>query len=259
MKEEKKRSFTLIELLVVIAIIAILAAMLLPALNAAKEKARAISCTNQLGQFGKADAFYISDYQDWPASLRNHPTSDSQSTAHIWAPGTGGMLSPYLQVKSGPNNTHRLGGYRKTGGNGALVCPSQPRPAEDEYLNSEDGGTFYTYSLNSNFQLQDVGKTERPFDKITRVRRPTRSSIIMDGKGMRMVYYYPNSINTTSAIGKVAWRHSNMCNVLFLDFHVEAIGKLKMPDEGRVAGSAWKSTFWAPWDPDNQKGIRDRW
>ena len=257
MKEKKKRSFTLIELLVVIAIIAILAAMLLPALNAAKEKARAISCTNQLGQFGKAAAFYISDYQDWPASFRNHPTSAALSTVHIWGPGTTGMLSPYLQVKSGPHNTHRLGGYRKTGGNGALVCPSQPRPAEDEYLNIDDGATFYTYSLNSNFQLQYVGKAERPFDKITRVRRPTRSSFIMDGNGMSMVYYYPNSVNISSAVGKVAWRHSNMCNVLFLDFHVEAIGRLKMPDEAR--GGGWKSTFWAPWDKDNQKGKNDRW
>ena len=67
-----QRKFTLIELLVVIAIIAILAAMLLPALSQAREKARAIACVNKLKQLGLAMQMYVDDSNERFPKLYHH-------------------------------------------------------------------------------------------------------------------------------------------------------------------------------------------
>ena len=119
----KRRTFTLIELLVVIAIIAILAAMLLPALQQARERAKAAGCTSNLKNLGTATASYTDDNRGfWPSQVTTVSGNAAERT-HMW----GEFTWPICMVKGKYVKDWRgKSGWGNWPDNPAYRCPAIP-------------------------------------------------------------------------------------------------------------------------------------
>ena len=139
---KSRHGFTLVELLVVIAIIGILIALLLPAVQAAREAARRMSCTNNMKQLGLATHNYMSTYSD------RLPYGVCAQTG--WIKGVFATLLPFLEQYSNADIASQYDNLANTPLRyepiAAYICPSMPYPTVyDGQSNSLHDGAITTY------------------------------------------------------------------------------------------------------------------
>ena len=248
-----KKSFTLIELLVVIAIIAILAAMLLPALSAARERAKATQCVAQL----KDIALAIHQYGTFSNGMYFY--SANTTTQGIDGDSAGRLMWSAMLVKTGLLQNPNV-----------VYCPSVTRPAENNrtFSYAAPYETNRVYNLDAAFYTNWAGDKQYGVD-------PTKVYLLGDGytkayQGGSPYYRMNHANGEDETYARPNILHGRLCNLVMADGHVASanakeLGSYRGPvpaiaqsgSKGKRYYSAAISHFYDPDKPGAYQAIAD--
>ena len=253
---KRSYSFTLIELLVVIAIIAILAGMLLPALAKARDKARSISCVNNLRQIGTGMQLYLSEANFFPLA--------SPLNGVIWTVKIGRYIG---QAKNDSSSAEHLGQ--------TFYCPQLYAEGYGLKGNANAASAVNAYRSTYSFNNQLISINSTKIISPGQITKPSETALLADcrplttsgdlswsaffGKVQAIQFIKgdkktPNTDSADLAIGAVHGRGTDIafretCNPLYVDGHVQ-------PFNWRAV----KNFYYAPFAYKNVSGnTADMW
>ena len=220
------RHFTLIELLIVIAIIAILAGILLPALNAAKKSARTTQCMNNLRQMGQCANNYADDNNGWYCHAKGSGNNYlfNYTSSYVW-----GCMGEYIPGKANPDYGVKM----------VLICPDGTRRGLKPIKTSEN------FSYGFNYYLTAPGwPTERTeIERRDRIKNPSGRMLLSElgYDDWRSPNYGAGTSNRGYATTQwkrnqyTAYRHKRSCGTVYIDCHVNFIRYENFPLDADAA------------------------